>query len=582
MSSSTTGSPPDSAAGPVTGSAAGSAVTRSRFRDALRVRDFRQLVAAYVVDALGSWAYSVVLAVYVFDRTHSTQWLAAVGTSRWVVGLLIGSYAGVLADRYERTRVMIVSALSSAVVMAVIAVVVGTNGPVWLLIVLTALSAIVASPYRPAAGALTPEVVGEKDLVAANSLFSTLESLTVVLGPAAGGLLLLTGEPFIGVIINAASFVIAAGIVFRLRVKAKGSADGDGNAFAQWLTGLQALARERVALMLVLFCALDSAIYGASTVLYVPLSVHLGTGSAGYSYLLAGSALGGVIAAGLANKLSSASRLAPVILGSIMLQALPYAVTATVHAPVLAFVLQVISGVGMIVVDVLAYTALQRDLPRDVLSRVLGVFDAVVLAFIVAASFVGAALLSGVGLHTTLLIIGFGFPVLSLFGLPALLKADRTSAALVARLAPRVELLRKLDLFTGAPHTVLERLADRLDERQVTAGTVLIREGDQADALWVLVSGSLGIRAHGAGKTDVELPPVQAPAYVGELGLLHNAPRSATVTALDNAVLWRIEGTEFLNALEAAPASVSLQNVARTRLGRTPAPPSVPPARAEA
>jgi MFS family permease len=533
---------------------------------------------AYIIDALGSWAYSVVLAVYVFDRTHSTQWLAAVATSRWVVGLLIGSYAGVIADRFERTRVMVVSALSSATVMAVIAVVVGTNGPVWTLIALSGISAVVASPYRPASGALTPDVVSEKDLVAANSLFSTLESLTVVLGPATGGLLLLTGEPVTGVIVNAASFVVAAAIVVRLQVKARGSADADGNAFAQWLTGLRALSAERVAMMLVLFCALDSAIYGASTVLYIPLSEHLGTGSSGYSYLLAGSALGGVIAAGLANKLSRASRLAPVILGSIMLQALPYAVTATVHVAILAFVLQVISGVGMIIVDVLAYTALQRDLPRDVLSRVLGVFDAVVLSFIVAASFVGAALLSGQGLHTTLLIIGFGFPVISLFGLPALLKADRTSAALVARLAPRVELLRKLDLFTGAPHSVLERLAQRLEEQQLSPDTVLIREGDEADALWVLVSGTLSIRAHGVSDVDVDLPSVQAPAYVGELGLLHNAPRSATVTTLGDAVVWRIEGTEFLGALEAAPASVSLQNVARTRLARTQAPPPMPPA----
>ena len=571
MSSSTTDSPPESAPG-------APASTRSRFRDALRVRDFRLLVMAYIIDALGSWAYSVVLAVYVFDRTHSTQWLAAVATSRWVVGLLIGSYAGVIADRFERTRVMVVSALSSATVMAVIAVVVGTNGPVWTLIALSAISAVVASPYRPASGALTPDVVSEKDLVAANSLFSTLESLTVVLGPATGGLLLLTGEPVTGVIVNAASFVVAAAIVVRLQVKARGSADADGNAFAQWLTGLRALSAERVAMMLVLFCALDSAIYGASTVLYIPLSEHLGTGSSGYSYLLAGSALGGVIAAGLANKLSRASRLAPVILGSIMLQALPYAVTATVHVAILAFVLQVISGVGMIIVDVLAYTALQRDLPRDVLSRVLGVFDAVVLSFIVAASFVGAALLSGQGLHTTLLIIGFGFPVISLFGLPALLKADRTSAALVARLAPRVELLRKLDLFTGAPHSVLERLAQRLEEQQLSPDTVLIREGDEADALWVLVSGTLSIRAHGVSDVDVDLPSVQAPAYVGELGLLHNAPRSATVTTLGDAVVWRIEGTEFLGALEAAPASVSLQNVARTRLARTQAPPPMPPA----
>jgi len=571
MSSSTTDSPPESAPG-------APASTRSRFRDALRVRDFRLLVMAYIIDALGSWAYSVVLAVYVFDRTHSTQWLAAVATSRWVVGLLIGSYAGVIADRFERTRVMVVSALSSAAVMAVIAVVIGTNGPVWTLIALSAISAVVASPYRPASGALTPDVVSEKDLVAANSLFSTLESLTVVLGPATGGLLLLTGEPVTGVIVNAASFVVAAAIVVRLQVKARGSADADGNAFAQWLTGLRALSAERVAMMLVLFCALDSAIYGASTVLYIPLSEHLGTGSSGYSYLLAGSALGGVIAAGLANKLSRASRLAPVILGSIMLQALPYAVTATVHVAILAFVLQVISGVGMIIVDVLAYTALQRDLPRDVLSRVLGVFDAVVLSFIVAASFVGAALLSGQGLHTTLLIIGFGFPVISLFGLPALLKADRTSAALVARLAPRVELLRKLDLFTGAPHSVLERLAQRLEEQQLSPDTVLIREGDEADALWVLVSGTLSIRAHGVSDVDVDLPSVQAPAYVGELGLLHNAPRSATVTTLGDAVVWRIEGTEFLGALEAAPASVSLQNVARTRLARTQAPPPMPPA----
>jgi MFS family permease len=571
MSSSATDSRPESTPG-----AASS--TRSRFRDALRVRDFRLLVVAYVVDALGSWAYSVVLAVYVFDRTHSTQWLAAVATSRWVVGLLVGSYAGVIADRYERTRVMVISALSSATVMAVIAVVVGTNGPVWTLIALSAISAIVASPYRPASGALTPDVVGEKDLVAANSLFSTLESLTVVLGPAFGGLLLLTGEPVTGVIINAASFVVAASIVVRLRVRAKGSAGDEGNAFAQWLTGLRALSRERVAMMLVLFCALDSAIYGASTVLYIPLSEHLGTGSSGYSYLLAGSALGGVIAAGLANKLSSASRLAPVILGSIMLQALPYAVTATVHAPVLAFGLQVVSGVGMIIVDVLAYTALQRDLPRDVLSRVLGVFDAVVLAFIVAASFVGATLLSGQGLHTTLLIIGFGFPAISLLGLPALLKADRTSAALVARLAPRVDLLRKLDLFTGAPHSVLERLAQRLEEQQLPPDTVLIREGDEADALWVLVSGTLGIRAHGVSDVEIDLPQVHAPAYVGELGLLHNAPRSATVSTLGDAVVWRIQGTEFLDALETAPASVSLQNVARTRLARTQAPPPAPPA----
>ena len=544
--------------------------TGGRYRDALRQRDFRLMVVAYVVDALGGWAYSVVLAVYVWDRTHSTQWLAAMASAGWLTSLLVGSYAGVLADRYERTRLMIVSALSSAAVMCVIAVVVGTNGPLALLLALRVVSAAAASPYRPASGALTPEIVGEKDLAAANGLFSTLESLVVVLGPAAGGLLLLTGEPVTGVVVNAASFVIAAGIVARLRVRATGDAAPGENAFKQWLVGIKALGHERVALVLVLFCGLDSAVYGASTVIYVPLSEHLGTGANGYSYLLAGAALGGVIAAGLANKLGSSSRLAPVILGSIVLQALPFAVTATVHVPVLAFILQVISGAGMIVVDVLAYTALQRDLPREVLGRVLGVFDAIVLSFIVAASFIGAALLTSTGLHTTLLAIGFAFPLMALVGLPALLKADRESAATVARLAPRVSLLGALDLFTGASNSVLERLAAAAVEQHVPAGTVIIREGDEADALWILVSGALAIEAVGSNGSTVELPDVDAPSYVGELGLLHGAPRSATVTTKQDATLLRIDGTEFLNALEAAPPSVSLKTLAGVRLARTP------------
>lgn len=543
---------------------------RGRYRDALRQRDFRLMVVAYVVDALGGWAYSVVLAVYVWDRTHSTQWLATMASAGWLTSLLVGGYAGVLADRYERTRVMITSALASAAVMCGIAVVVGTNAPLLLLLSLRVLSSACGTPYRPASGALTPEIVGEKDLAAANGLFSTLESLVVVLGPAAGGLLLLTGEPVIGVVVNGASFVIAAAIVSQLKVRATGDAAPGENAFKQWLVGIKALGHERVALVLVLFCGLDSAVYGASTVVYVPLSEHLGTHANGYSYLLAGAALGGVLAAGLANKLGSSSRLAPVILGSIVLQALPYAVTATVHAPVLAFILQVISGAGMIIVDVLAYTALQRDLPREVLGRVLGVFDAIVLGFIVAASFVAAALLTSHGLHTTLLTIGFAFPLLALIGLPALLKADRESAAAVARLAPRVRLLGALDLFTGASNSVLERLATAAVEQETRAGTVIIREGDEADALWILVTGTLAIEAIGPDGATVELPDVNAPSYVGELGLLHGRPRSATVTTKQDATLLRIDGQEFLNALEAAPPSVSLKTLAGVRLARTP------------
>ncbi len=207
----------------------------------------------------------------------------------------MASYGGVLADRYQRTTVLIVSALASTVLMAGMAVVVASGAPVAFVLAISAVSAVALAPYQPAAGALTPEIVGEKDLAAANSVFSALESLVVVVGPGIGGLLLLTGRPVIGVAINAASFAVAAVLVTRLRVRSRGGGQAGDSLTQQWAAGLRSLAAQPVAIAVILFCALDSAVYGAATVLYVPLSVRLGTGPNGYSYLLACSALGGLL-----------------------------------------------------------------------------------------------------------------------------------------------------------------------------------------------------------------------------------------------------------------------------------------------
>jgi MFS family permease len=546
---------------------------RPRYRDALRQRDLRVLIAAFLVDQVGSWSYIVVISVYVFDRTHSAQWLAALAVCRWAPGLLLASYGGVLADRYQRVTVMMVSALASAVLMTGMAVVVATGAPVGLVLALVALSAVPLAPYQPAARALTPEVVGEKDLAAANSIFSALENLVVVVGPGIGALLLLTGQPVIGVAINAASFAAAAVLVSRLRVRSRGGGEADGGTWQQLTAGFKALGAQPVAVAVILFCALDSAVYGASTVLYVPLSVRLGTGADGYGYLLAGSALGGLLGAGLANRLSSASRLAPVIMGSICVQALPFLVTIpviTARAPALAAVLQVVSGVGMVIVDVLALTTLQRDLPGEVLGRVMGVFDTVVLAGILLACVVAGVLLAHAGVDVTLVAIGLGIPAIALTGLPTLLRADRASAAVAGRLRPLVELLSGLDLLAGADHGTLERLAAAASEVAVPAGQVVIREGGQADALWVLIRGELSVRVREGQPSTRDLPPVTAPGYVGELGLLHGIPRTATVRASQDSQLLRIGGQDFLAALQGGRASRSLMSLASTRMARTP------------
>ena len=544
--------------------------TRARFRDAFAHRDFRLLTGSFVVDAVGSWAYSVVLAVYLYERTGSTTVLALSAASRWVPAVLCSAYASVLADRYERTLVLRVSAAVSAGVMVLMALGVAVDAPVWLLLVLSVVSAVVFAPYNPAAQALIPEMVSEKDLAAANGSFSALENLVVVLGPLVGGAVLVVASPVAGIVFNALTFVVAIALLSRLRVRSTGSAAQDGDtAFAQWLVGVRTLVQHRTASVLVLFCALDSAVYGASTVIYVPLSEHVGTGAEGYSYLLAGAALGGVLGTVVANRLSGSSRLAPVILISILVQTTPYLLTLLVDRPLAAFALQVVSGSGMIVVDVLAITALQRDLPKDVLGRVFGVLDALVIAAITAASLVAAAVLAAAGLEAALLAVGLGIPAIALIGLPVLLRTDRKAAAVADALRPRVELLSVLDLLAGVDRRALERLAAAAEERTVPARTVLITEGEEPDALWVLVHGSLTVRAKGDRATAKQLPTVTAPGYVGELGLLNGTPRTATVRAKEQSTLLRIDGADFLAALNDARASASLMSIAGTRLART-------------
>ena len=540
------------------------------YRAALQRRDMRLLVTSFVIDGLGSWAYATVLLVYIYERTGSATWVAAATACRWVPGLVLASLGGVVADRVERTRVMVFSALVSAVLAGLMAVVVATDGPLVLLLALSALAATAYVPYRPAAGALTPDVVDEKELAAANGLFSALESLTVVLGPAVGGLLLLTGEPTIAIVLNAVSFLVAAFCVSQVRTRSKGGGGESGEGIARQLAdGFAALGKQRIAAVLILFCALDSAIFGASTVLYAPISEHLGTGVTGYSYLLAGSALGGLLAAALADRLSRSTRLAPVIVGGIVLQALPFAVTTLVHNAPAGFALQVVSGVGMIIVDVLAITALQRDIPRDLLSRVLSLLDMAVFGATLAASFIFAAVFTAAGLRTALLVVGIGFPAVALLGIRPLLVADRRAVAHVRELRPRITLLQALDLFAAANNNTLVRLAGAMTPVELPAGARVVTEGEPADALYVIVDGEVGVTARGEADTEQFLRTVGPGGYVGEIGLLTAGARTATVTAETPLTLWRLPGEDFLEALQESRASASLMQTSGTRLART-------------
>jgi predicted MFS family arabinose efflux permease len=552
------------------GNAAGK---RAGYRSALRSADLRWLLGSQLVSASGSWAYNVALMVLLYNQTHSTAWVAAGALCRFLPSLVCSAYGGVIAERFERIRLMVWLNIFSLLLQGGLAVVAWRAAPAAVALVLAGLTAVVTSPYTPAVAALIPQVVGEEDLAAANALNATIDNVVVVAGPAIGAGLLLAGGPALAIAINALSFAIAAVMLPPMSVRSRPSdvtRGGSAGPLRQVADGFRALASSAAVATFVAFSVLASFVYGTDTVLFVPISrLQLHSGTSGYGYLLAGLGVGGVAGAAIVNRLAARTRLAGAILGGMAVFCLPTALLVVIHQPVVGFVLQIVRGAGTLVVDTLAITALQRSAPPDMVARVFGAFFALVLAAISLGALLTPILLRG-GLHPTMLLYGAGIPMLCLLALPWLLRADRVAAAKAALVAPRVAILERLDLFRTASRSSLESLAGAAEDLAVPAGAVLIAEGDVADAFYVLTEGRLDVSAVGEnGLQSVFLRTLEPVSYAGEIGLLGGMPRTATVSAASDCRVLRIGGQNFLDALTSLSASPALLAGARARLAVT-------------
>jgi CRP-like cAMP-binding protein/predicted MFS family arabinose efflux permease len=544
-----------------------------RYRSALAHRDLRLLLGSLVISATGSWAYNVGLLAFVFEQTHSLAWVGVAGTVRFVTALLLSSYAGVVAERTERIRLMVAADWLCAAWQVGLALVAAADGPVALALVFAALTSGTNVVYEPAVAATIPSLVEEDDLVAANALNGTIYSLVVVTGPAVGAVLILLGDPATAFAVNAGSFVLSALLVGRIRTRSRPvdvTEAGTAGPLKQMTVGAKTIAGLPAARILVAFCVLVSFVYGTDTVLFIGASEDkLGTGTEGFGYLLAGLGVGGLLAAPLVDRLAASRRLAVIITLGVAGYCLPTALLTVIHSPELAFALQILRGGSTLVVDVLAIAALQRAVPEDQLARVFGVFFAFVLAAISIGALITPPIVDAFGLDTGLLVMAFGPFALGVLGYPSLARIDRVAAERAAALAPRVAILEQLGFFASASRNVLERLAGLATEEQVPAGTSIVREGDPADALYVLVDGEVEVTAHGEAGEEQTIRRMSAPCYFGEIGVLERIPRTATVTALTDARLLRIQGTALLDALTTAPPSSSLMENARSRLALT-------------
>jgi MFS family permease len=537
-----------------------------------------RLLSGEFISGIGNWLYLVALLVVVYQESSDPVLLGVVGAARVLPYVLLSVPAGIVADRYDRRFVLLVTDVARAGIMVVLAAIVFANGPVWAIVALAILATCFAPFFYPAIGAYIPSLVrDERELGPANSAATALDSIAFVIGPAVAGVLVAVADLGWAFALNAVSFGIVAVVLWflppsiggRAAVPTETSAAAAGPAGPNELAGddraaggtgqpsaavtggpeLRAMLRPLVGLGLV--DASTAVVLGGLSVLTVIIATEgLHAGESGTGYLNAAVGVGGFIGAVIAGALVLRSDLLrQLLLGAI---AFGVGVAALGLAPSLgpALLAMVIASFGSLIIEVIGTTVFQRIVPDAVRGRAIGALATISRLAWAVGAFALPVLSAAVGLGVVLGASGAAIVVATLVGLALVGSTGR-----LMHTDERATLRRAMELpiFAGVPAPAIEVAAARLRAEPVAAGDVVIREGDPAESFYIIGTGRFGVDqldpTTGAARHLRTLGPDEV---FGELGLLGQAPRSATVTALTDGRLYVLDGPDFLELVGSA------------------------------
>jgi len=324
---------------------------------------------------------------------------------------------------------------------------------------------------------------------------------------------------------------------------------------------LRALNRTLGAGLVVTLLGLQAAAWGMLDILTVTLALDkLRLGQSGVGLLSAALGIGGLLGGLATLALVGRRRLAPSFVFGVLLWGLPLVVLGVTGAPVVVVLLLAAAGSGLTFLDVSGRTLLQRTVSEEALGRVFGLVESGYMAAWAIGSSAAAPLKRLLGLGWAFVLTGALLPVVTILWWRRLVRVDREAPLP----GPELELLRSIEMFASLPEAVLERLARNLVEVTMPAGTQIIREGDPGDLFYVIADGEVRITVAGA-----EVARYGPGHFFGEIALLRDVPRQATVTAITDVRLLSLERTHFLAAVTGSRSAATLANsVIDQRLGQ--------------
>jgi MFS family permease len=545
---------PDEDATPSRGLAAGTlaalADMRSSIVSVFRNPGLRRVELALTGSMIGDWAFATAVTVWAYGVGGVTAvgvWTAI----RLTLMALTAPVASMLADRFPRKRVMVLSDLARCVLVVTAGLCLVVDTPAAPIFVLATLTGLLGTPFRCAQRALMPALADTpEELTASNGTGSTIESLSFFVGPALGALLIAVTDVQTVFFLNAVTFAWSMVLVLGIRVPERDQPDrppatdddepGGEGFLAEVSGGFRAIAADRDLAIVIWLVSAQTIVAGASVVFLVMMAVDvLGIGAQGVGYLDSVLGVGAVLGGFLAIARATKRRLAQDLTVGVVLWAAPLLLVTAWASPVTVFLAVALLGLANPLVDVNLDTIVQRITPDAVMGRVFGAMEACVITTMALGSFLMPVLLSVTSLRTSLAVIGLGVTALALPFLPRMRRLDARLTAPAG-----LDLLAAIPMFAPLAPATVDGLARRLVPVPVPAGGLVVAEGDESDRFFVIESGLVEVTRDG-----VVLRSEGPGEFFGEIGLLRDVPRTATVTAVEDTVLMALARDEFLAAV---------------------------------
>jgi MFS family permease len=520
-----------------------------------RNSDLRRVELAYVGFNAAEWGVWIAMLVYAYERGGATT-AGVVALAQLVPAAVFATVAASLADRYPPKRVLVLAYVVQSVAMAATGAVLLLGGAPLAAYACAAVAATAVTLTRPAQAVLAPALARTPDeLTATNVTSGWIESVSMLAAPAAAGVLLAVGGAGTVFAVMAAVVLLAALVVAPVQSPRLHAAEGEKGG--TW-EAIAVSVREPGPRALLWLLGVESLAIGALDVLYVVLAIgilHDGGSAAGY--LNAAFGAGGVLGIGATVALVGRTKLAPPLFHALAAWAIALVVLGIAPSTWSAFPLLALAGAGRAVLDVAGRTLLQRLAPPETIARVFGILEGVSMAGLAVGSVAAASLVALAGGRGAFIGIGLLLPAALVLVYRSIRDADRKALPLV-----ELTRLRSLPLFSLLPRPELEALARAAESLEVAAGTTIVSEGDPGDRFYVITGGNADVTVHGRLVRELSLGD-----HFGEIALLQDGRRTATVTARTPCFLLALHKAAFLEAVTGhAPSHAAVAEVVQERI----------------